>query len=276
MVPLALRGRKGKAPRAVSSQQQLPVLTPWQHARAITSRASHCTWPGAHLSQRASSTGQGPAMGQRHRHRSGGGWWSWGAREDLAGGGDGWARDTRKRHWDLRVDRGDRRGNPHFMQGTSTQPVFSCVRPQGEPTPALRVRRRGRKCRGTLPGTTGENQPRGSDFLCHRAPACWKIASEYKWQHLKKLPARQQQTHLGKEGAKGGGRGACTGDRRGEGRGAASPCGHVPSSGAAGYLSPALSGMPASVRAARNCIRTPRMLLTKPLESGKRGKPRSG
>lgn len=49
-----------------------------------------------------------------------------------------------------------------------------------------------------------------------------------------------------------------------------------PSSRASGYLSSVGSGMPASVRAARNCIRTPRMLLMKPLESGKRGKPMSG
>lgn len=41
------------------------------------------------------------------------------------------------------------------------------------------------------------------------------------------------------------------------------------------YLS-VLSGMPASTRAARNCARTPRMLLMNPLESGKRGKPMSG
>lgn len=234
--------------------------------RATTSWASSCTRPGAHLSQRASSAAAAPLQG---------GWQSWGAREDQVGGGDGRARDTRKHQQDSRGrgDRGDRRGNPHFMQGTSTRPAFSCVSPQGEPAPALRARRQGRKHGGTLPGT-GENQPRGSDFLCHRAPACWKIASEYKWQHLKKLPACQQQTHLGKEGAKGGG--ACTGDRGGEGRGAASPCGDLPSSGAAGYLSPELSGMPASIRAARNCVRTPRMLLTKPLESGKRGKPRSG
>lgn len=43
-----------------------------------------------------------------------------------------------------------------------------------------------------------------------------------------------------------------------------------------GYLSSMFSGMPASIRAARNCARTPRMLLMKPLESGKRGKPMSG
>lgn len=49
-----------------------------------------------------------------------------------------------------------------------------------------------------------------------------------------------------------------------------------PSLRAGGYLSSAGSGMPASVRAAWNCIRTPRMLLMKPLESGKRGKPMSG
>lgn len=55
----------------MSSQQQLPVLTPWQRARATTSRASPCTRPGAHLSQRASSTGQGPAGSQWRRHRSG-------------------------------------------------------------------------------------------------------------------------------------------------------------------------------------------------------------
>lgn len=199
-----------------------------------------------------------------------GGWPSWGAREDLAGGGDGRARDTRKRQRDSRgqAGRGNRRGNPHFMQGTSTWPVFSCVRPQGEPT--------GGSAGALCLGLQGENQLRGSDFLCHRAPACWKIASEYKWQHLKKLPARQQQTHLGRRGQRAGG-GACTGT--GEEREGGRPlpvATYVPSSGAAGYLSPALSGMPASVRAARNCIRTPRMLLTKPLESGKRGKPRSG
>lgn len=43
-----------------------------------------------------------------------------------------------------------------------------------------------------------------------------------------------------------------------------------------GYLASVTSGMPASVRAARNCVRTPRTLLMKPLESGKRGKPMSG
>lgn len=46
--------------------------------------------------------------------------------------------------------------------------------------------------------------------------------------------------------------------------------------GAGGYLPSVLSGMPASIRVARNCMRTPRMLLMKPLESGKRGKPMSG
>lgn len=45
-----------------------------------------------------------------------GGWPSWGAREDLAGGGDGRARDTRKRQRDSRgqAGRGNRRGQPTF------------------------------------------------------------------------------------------------------------------------------------------------------------------
>lgn len=52
--------------------------------------------------------------------------------------------------------------------------------------------------------------------------------------------------------------------------------GDAPSSAPGSYLSSVHSGMPASSSAARNCVRTPRMLLMKPLESGKSGKPMSG
>lgn len=94
-------------------------------------------------------------------------------------------------------------------------------------------------------------------------------------QHLfESLLALQHHTHLGE------GQGACTGDR-GAGRewvgGSSWP---LPLQRcflrAGGYLSPVLSGRPASSRAARNCVRTPRTLLMKPLDSGKRGKPMSG
>lgn len=102
-------------------------------------------------------------------------------------------------------------------------------------------------------------------------------------QHLGTLLALQHQTCRREEKAVEGsnwgqeraGRGATSQKEREQ---AAAGLSHhnTPFPSAGNYLSSVLSGMPASRRAARNCVRTPRMLLMKPLESGKRGKPMSG
>lgn len=84
-------------------------------------------------------------------------------------------------------------------------------------------------------------------------------------------------SNWGEEGA-GEGQNLRKGGREGGREQAAAGLSHhdTPFSSPGRYLSSVLSGMPASSRAARNCVRTPRMLLMKPLESGKRGKPMSG
>lgn len=58
-------------------------------------------------------------------------------------------------------------------------------------------------------GDKWKDQQQVPDSLCHRGPACQKIASGKKRQHLKKLLALQHQTHLGERAM----RGFCIGDR---------------------------------------------------------------
>lgn len=163
-------------------------------------------------------------------------------------------------------------------------PLRLCTAPGPQEPPSPPTRDRDGK--GGSPGTfslgrRGENQNRVQIGFA-QGPACRKAASEQKRQHLKKPLARQHQSHWEEEGRGGLAWGTeetrDEGGSRGGGEQAAAGLSHraPPSSRAGGYLSSAGSGMPASVRAACSCIRTPRMLLMKPLESGKRGKPMSG
>ena len=58
-----------------------------------------------------------------------------------------------------RGDRDDRCGNPHFMQGTSTWPAFSC-QPPGRAHPCPEGKTAREEARGTLPGTRGKSVAR--------------------------------------------------------------------------------------------------------------------
>lgn len=189
-------------------------------------------------------------------------------------------------------DQGTGWSHPHFMQGTPTRPaglhtlgprVLPHVRPQEKPTSDLRWRRQGRKCWGILPRVTSGKSARGFRFLSLQETRLLKDCFGRETAASQQASCTSSNSPWEEEGSGG----ACIGDGGAEGRGEipgeevsrqqlASPHPDAPSTRAGGYLSSVRSGMPASVRAARNCISTPRMLLMKPLESGKRGKPMSG
>lgn len=240
VVPLALEGRKGKAPRA----NVFPAAAPCPHPVAAcrgpsppgislhpglvpTSRTEQVQQARAQLEVSGISIALGRVVG-------------WGAREDLTVA-TGWARDTRKRHWDSSRP-GDRREQPtlHARHVTLAR-VLLCQ--TGRPTPVLRVRRR-EEMQGHPAWDYRENQPRFRFFATGHPPVGRLLRNTNG--SISRNFLRQQQTHLGKEGAKGGGgeSGGLHWGQRGRGKGAASPCGHVPFSRGCWLLVPALSGMP--------------------------------
>lgn len=262
-------GRRSKAPTAASLRRSQASLR--GRARAT---ASGGTWASL-VPQRASSRpeavlGTRPEPSRRQGQRL----QLPGESDAGAEGGPGGRGGARGRYMALRRTpgaggQGRGRSSPHFMQGSASSCCSAKLR-SGSP--------------GAQPSETPPSTERAAARGQAPTPAWVRVDSQQRGPPVGRLlPNRngsisRNSLHvsikLTREGA-GGLQGPGEREGGGRGSGAGLSTAILPPWGWR-YLSPALSGMPASIRAARNWARTPRMLLTNPLESGKRGKPMSG
>lgn len=134
----------------------------------------------------------------------------------MAAGGPG-AREAPGALKRVERDWGKRWSRPRFMHAYPLALLLGCAGPQTapeagprNPAPPTQDGHGQEASAGMLClGDKWKDQQQVPDSLCHRGPACQKIASGKKRQHLKKLLALQHQTHLGERAM----RGFCIGDR---------------------------------------------------------------